>query len=109
MASERWIDEAEHESHAVPPSKVFCEACRYLYRTTPAFLCMHPHALVIHDTPEKRHKGYKTITERNANNDCPDFEVGRPWHPLFTPKELRAAAAWFMALAVAALVARLLG
>ena len=69
---------------------VFCGRCQW-YRQTHLYdhpsrrlvriehVCLHPHALYVHTTPTAVQTLRHTATQRNANNDCPDFQPLRGW------------------------------
>lgn len=57
---------------------VYCVECRW-FRGTVTKSCLHANAEYMEQTPEFPVLRRYTIEERNAHNDCPDYEAGQPW------------------------------
>jgi hypothetical protein len=68
-----YFDALEHTLHR----KVYCEDCdSFSPAGRPGYVeprCLHPHALVVEETPIRRQYSRVSPCDKNAQNDCPDF------------------------------------
>ena len=80
------------DAHRLANAKVYCQQCHYLIRQLRGSLvghdrcvvnvCSHPHAVVRFDTPLGAVSKRRRPEQRNAHNDCRDFQPGHWWSPL---------------------------
>jgi hypothetical protein len=62
--------------------EVFCGACRYFRETQRMDVCTHANAWYAVTTPVGVDVARHTPQERNADNDCADFQPRRWWWSL---------------------------
>jgi hypothetical protein len=59
----------------ISPQEVFCRGCVFYAPQRSAQRCRHPHTVQVVQTYAGRGTHFLEPEERNAHNDCPDFQA----------------------------------